>query len=118
MRSPIVIRVLSALMAVAPLPAGAQEAPAWTPPALPQLYQGFSELQPPLEERIAEHHGIVGVVLLDSNTGEMLSIRGEEPFPSASNMTRENRDTSWTAANEAETLLADISRIVFDGLNP
>lgn len=86
MRSPIVIRVLSALMAVAPLPAGAQEAPAWTPPALPQLYQGFSELQPPLEERIAEHHGIVGVVLLDSNTGEMLSIRGEEPFPSASNI--------------------------------
>lgn len=33
-------------------------------------------------------------------------------------MTRENQDTSWTAANEAETLLADLSRVVFNGLNP
>jgi beta-lactamase class A len=46
--------------------------------------EGFAELRAPLEERIARHRGVAGVVVLDSRTGEHLSIRGEEPFPSAS----------------------------------
>lgn len=69
---------------LSPVSASAQESPEWTPPSSPELHEGFSELRPTLEERIAEHRGIVGLVLLDSNSGESLSIRGEEPFPSAS----------------------------------
>jgi beta-lactamase class A len=39
-----------------------------------------------LEARIAEHQGIVGLVVLDPLTGESLSIRGDERFPTASNI--------------------------------
>lgn len=39
-----------------------------------------------LEDRIAEHDGTVGLVLLDPVSGESLSIRGDEPFPTASNI--------------------------------
>ncbi len=44
----------------------------------------FEALRPALEARIAEHHGTVALALLDPRTGESLSIRGDEPFPSAS----------------------------------
>lgn len=56
----------------------------WTPPPLPHTEEGFQELRPQLEERIAAHHGVVGLVLMDPTTGETLSLRGEERFPSAS----------------------------------
>lgn len=39
-----------------------------------------------LEARIAEHEGTVGLVVLDPVTGESLSIRGDERFPTASNI--------------------------------
>lgn len=72
------------LAGVLPARAAAQEAPpTWTPPELP-LREGFGELRPRLEARIAEHRGVVGVVVLDPATGELLSIRGNEGFPSAS----------------------------------
>ncbi|HET8657111.1 MAG TPA: serine hydrolase [Longimicrobiaceae bacterium] len=41
-------------------------------------------LRSALEARIARHHGVVGLALLDPVTGEMLSIRGDETFPTAS----------------------------------
>ncbi len=41
-------------------------------------------LQRNVEARIARHHGKVAVSVLDLKTGESLSIRGDEPFPSAS----------------------------------
>lgn len=41
-------------------------------------------LRPALEQRIARHKGTVAVSVLDPRTGESLSIRGDEPFPSAS----------------------------------
>lgn len=44
----------------------------------------FEALRPALEARIAEHQGTVALALLDPRTGESLSIRGDEPFPSAS----------------------------------
>jgi beta-lactamase class A len=53
-------------------------------PGEPVLREGFAELRAPLEERIALHRGVAGVVILDPGTGEHLSIRGGEPFPSAS----------------------------------
>jgi beta-lactamase class A len=49
-------------------------------PAVAQL----ASLRPRLEQRIAQHKGLVGLSLVDLTTGEKLSIRGEEPFPSAS----------------------------------
>lgn len=81
-RLPVLILALSVVL---PLPAVGQEAPAeWIPPPLPAFQEGFPELRSALEERIARHRGVVGVVVLDSRSGEMLSIRGDEPFPSAS----------------------------------
>jgi beta-lactamase class A len=53
-------------------------------PGEPALREGFRDLRPVLENRIAQHRGVVGVVVLDSHSGELLSIRGDEPFPSAS----------------------------------
>jgi beta-lactamase class A len=79
-RIPAVILVLAVFPAVG---LGAQtEAPGI--PGEPTLRPGFQELRAPLEERMARHRGVAGLVLLDSRTGEYLSIRGEEPFPSAS----------------------------------
>lgn len=46
--------------------------------------QPFSALRPALEARIAQHHGVVGLALIDPKTGETLSIRGDETFPTAS----------------------------------
>jgi beta-lactamase class A len=53
-------------------------------PGEPTLREGFTDLRAPVEDRIARHRGVAGVVVLDSRTGEYLSIRGSEPFPSAS----------------------------------
>ena len=39
---------------------------------------------PEIEALIARHAGIVGLAVVDPSTGESFSIRGEEPFPSAS----------------------------------
>ena len=49
-------------------------------PATAQL----SALKPRLEQRIAQFKGTVGLAVIDLSTGEKLSIRGEEQFPSAS----------------------------------
>jgi beta-lactamase class A len=51
-----------------------------THPASAQL----ARLRPKLEERIARHQGAVAVTVIDLKTGERLSLRGNEPFPSAS----------------------------------
>jgi beta-lactamase class A len=39
-----------------------------------------------LEARIAQHKGVVGVAVIDLASGETLSIRGDERFPTASNI--------------------------------
>lgn len=44
----------------------------------------FQTLRPALEARIAKHHGVVGLALLDPKSGESLAIRGDETFPTAS----------------------------------
>lgn len=44
----------------------------------------MARLKPQLEARIARHGGVVGVTVIDLPTGEKLSIRGDQPFPSAS----------------------------------
>jgi len=44
----------------------------------------FQSLRPALEARIAKHHGVVGLALLDPKTAETLAIRGDETFPTAS----------------------------------
>jgi beta-lactamase class A len=44
----------------------------------------LTRLRPQLEQRIAQHKGQVGLALIDLATGEKLSIRGEQQFPSAS----------------------------------
>lgn len=78
--------LLPALVAL-PLPAWAAAQPqeeGWTPPALPGPVEGFAELREPLQQAVAAHAGEAGVVLYDPETGERLSIRGEERFPSAS----------------------------------
>lgn len=46
----------------------------------------WAGLRSALEARIAEHEGTVGLVALDPTTGELLSIRGGETFPTASNI--------------------------------
>lgn len=51
-----------------------------TTPADAQL----ARLQPQLEQRIARHSGVVGLSVIDLGTGEKLSIRGDQAFPSAS----------------------------------
>ena len=49
-------------------------------PASAQL----TRLRPRLEERIAKHQGAIAITVMDLKSGERLSIRGNEPFPSAS----------------------------------
>jgi beta-lactamase class A len=44
----------------------------------------LSALREPIEARIAPHRGVVGVGLIDLRTGDSLSIRGNESFPTAS----------------------------------
>lgn len=46
--------------------------------------QPLRSLRPALEERIARHQGVVGLAIIDLATGDTLSIRGDEPFPTAS----------------------------------
>lgn len=56
----------------------------WLLLAAHPLRAQLANLRPRLEERVARHKGTVGVAVIDLATGEKLSIRGEEPFPSAS----------------------------------
>ena len=53
---------------------------ALTQPASAQL----ARLRPQLEQRIARHKGVIAATVIDLKTGERLSIRGDEQFPSAS----------------------------------
>lgn len=72
MRTPPTLRAASLALALcaAAAPAAAQSA--------------FGSLRSELEARIARHQGTVALALLDPRTGDALSIRGDEPFPSAS----------------------------------
>jgi beta-lactamase class A len=80
-RQPAGVALLGSVLLAVGLEA---QAPAPGIPGEPVLREGFAELRTPLEERVARHRGVAGVVVLDSRTGEYLSIRGNEPFPSAS----------------------------------
>ena len=44
----------------------------------------LSSARDALQSRIAKHKGIVGLSVIDLQTGDTLSIRGDEPFPTAS----------------------------------
>jgi beta-lactamase class A len=44
----------------------------------------LSTLRPQLEARIAKHKGVVGLSIIDLANGDTLSIRGHDPFPTAS----------------------------------
>jgi beta-lactamase class A len=75
----------SLLVLALPLSAQARQgADPWVPPPLPESDGGFEALRPALEGRIARHRGVAGLVLLDPRSGERLSVRGTERFPSAS----------------------------------
>jgi len=53
-------------------------------PAAAAAQQPLRSLRPALEGRIARHQGVVGLAVIDLATGDTLSIRGDEPFPTAS----------------------------------
>lgn len=53
-------------------------------PAAAAAQQPLRSLRPAIEERIARHRGVVGLAAIDLDTGDTLSIRGDEPFPTAS----------------------------------
>lgn len=82
MKAPVLASIL--VLALAGHVQAQVDAPSWTPPDGPELEEGFPELRDSIEHRIARHRGVVGLVLLDSRSGESLSIRGGELFPSAS----------------------------------
>jgi beta-lactamase class A len=44
----------------------------------------LSALRPQLEARVAKHKGVVGLSIIDLANGDTLSIRGHDPFPTAS----------------------------------
>lgn len=44
----------------------------------------LSSLRAQLEARIAQHKGVVGLSIIDLTNGDTLSIRGHDPFPTAS----------------------------------
>ena len=46
--------------------------------------QPLRSLRPAIEQRIARYEGVVGLAVIDLATGDTLSIRGDEPFPTAS----------------------------------
>lgn len=46
----------------------------------------WAGLRSQLEARIAQHKGVVGAAVIDLASGETLSIRGDERFPTASNI--------------------------------
>lgn len=56
------------------------------PAALSAQGMAWADLHARLVSRIAQHRGVVGVVVLDPKTGDSLSIRGHERFPTASNI--------------------------------
>ncbi|MGH7476474.1 MAG: serine hydrolase [Longimicrobiales bacterium] len=50
----------------------------------PLAAQRLERVREPLEQRIAQHEGTVGVAVIDLRTDEILAIGADEPFPSAS----------------------------------
>lgn len=62
-----------AVLGAAPFPASAQSI-------------DWSGMRSQLDARIAQHKGVVGVAVIDLASGETLSIRGDERFPTASNI--------------------------------
>lgn len=46
----------------------------------------WNALRSALVARIAQHHGTVGLVLLDPRSGDSLALRGDETFPTASSI--------------------------------
>lgn len=53
--------------------------------AAPSLHaQRLDAIRGELERRIAQHHGTVGMAVIDLRSDETLAIAGDEPFPSAS----------------------------------
>ena len=59
-------------------------APVTAPAAAPASVADTVGLRPKLESALAGYAGVAGVSVRDLRTGETLSIRGSEPFPSAS----------------------------------
>ena len=59
---------------------------AGTPAAASAQSIDWAGMKSQLEARIAQHKGQVGVAVIDLATGETLSIRGDERFPTASNI--------------------------------
>ena len=83
-RKAVTVTALACLAVGSPSSASAQADDPWIPPDLPELTEAFDGTRAALEERIARHDGTVGLVLYDPETGEGVSIRGDERFPSAS----------------------------------
>lgn len=75
------MRVMAATVLVVELVAGS-----FMPAVASAQEAGWGGLKERLEERIVQHEGTVGLVLLDPVSGASLSIRGDEPFPTASNI--------------------------------
>ena len=65
---------------------GAQLAAWGAPTAAVAQQTDWPGLKAKLEARIAQHKGTVGVAVIDMSNGETLSIRGDERFPTASNI--------------------------------
>ena len=60
---------------------------AWGAPTSTAAQQvDWAGLKPKLEARIVQHKGVVGLAVIDLSSGETLSIRGDERFPTASNI--------------------------------
>ena len=53
-------------------------------PQLAAAQKPLSSVREALQQRIARHKGVVGLSVIDLQTGDTLSIRGNEPFPTAS----------------------------------
>jgi beta-lactamase class A len=82
--------VLTLIVLLAPLTMGAAPAPhdvAWLRVAAPpaeKLASDTAQLRQELEQITAAHAGVAGVSMRNLETGEAISIRGHETFPSAS----------------------------------
>jgi len=65
---------------------GAQLAALGAGPSAAAAQTDWAGLKSKLETRIAQHKGVVGMAVIDLSNGETLSIRGDERFPTASNI--------------------------------